>query len=42
MGNEHKITTGCGCNGCNCGVVVEGNSGSGVVVDDTNECESCQ
>jgi len=43
MGNEHRITTGCGCDGCNCGVVVEGNSGGGgVVVDDTKECESCQ
>ena len=43
MGNEHKITTNCDCNGCDCGVEVEGiNGGGGIVIDDTNECETCQ
>ena len=43
MGNEHKITTSCNCNGCDCGVEVEGtNGGGGIVIDDTNECETCQ
>ena len=41
--DEHKAVSGCSCNGCNCGVIVDGtNGGGGVVIDDTNECETCQ
>ena len=41
--DEHKAVSGCSCNGCNCGVIIEDtNGGGGVVIDDTNECETCQ
>ena len=35
---------GCKCDGCNCNGREEDSTyeGGGVVIDDTNECESCQ
>ena len=35
---------GCKCDGCECNTKEEDSTyeGSGVIIDDTNECESCQ